>query len=44
MASVWQSFADSLSTKQQADMHTVGYTLLDAPQYHVLYGPTGVSA
>jgi hypothetical protein len=42
MARVWQSFADSLSAKQQADMHAFGYTLLDAPQYKVLYGPQGV--
>jgi hypothetical protein len=42
MARVWQLFADSLSAKQQADMQTVGYTLLDAPQYKVLYGPGGM--
>ena len=37
IAQVWQAFEESFSPKQQADMNTVGYTLLDMPQYKILY-------
>ncbi len=38
LVSTWNKYISSFSPKQNADLDTIGYTLLDAPQYEILYG------